>query len=96
MTYFDDSLPIPVPPHHTAYTEPMATMIAELHAVADTTLVPTYTDPIELSQAMQGLHMRDMLWYDDDGAVEDGVNDIDITRMDPANSNNDYHPWSLP
>ena len=36
MTYCDDPLPIPLP-HHTAYTEPMATMIAELYAVADTT-----------------------------------------------------------
>ena len=48
----DDPLPIPLPPHHTVYEEPMATMIAELHAVADTTLVPTYTDPLVLSQAM--------------------------------------------
>ena len=68
----------------------MATMIAELYAVADTTLVPTYTDPLELSQAMQSLHMRDMLGYDDDGADEDGVNDIDITRMAPNSTNNDY------
>ena len=45
---------------------------------------------------MQGMHMRDMLRYDDDGADEDGVNDIDITRMDPTNNNNDSHPWSLP
>ena len=65
-------------------------MIAELHAAADTTLVPTYTDPLELSQAMQGLHMRDMLGYDDDGADEDGVNDIDITRMAPNSTNYDY------
>ena len=55
ITYCDDPLPIPLPPHHTAYEEPMATMIAELHAVVDTTLVPAYTDPLELSQAMQGL-----------------------------------------
>ena len=68
----------------------MATMIAVLHAVADTTLVPTYTDPLELSQAMQGLHMRDMLGYDDDGADEDGGNDIDITRMVHNDLNNDY------
>ena len=31
-----------------------------VHAVADTTLVPTYTDPMELSQATQGLYMRDI------------------------------------
>jgi len=41
--------------------EPMATKIAELHSVVDTTLAPAYTDPIELSQAMQGFHMRDIL-----------------------------------
>ena len=56
-------------------------LIDELHAVADTALVPTYTDPLELLQAMQGLHMRDMLGYDDDDVDEDGVNGIDITRM---------------
>ena len=49
-------LPIALPPHHTAYNETMATMIAELHAVTDITVVHTYTDPIELSQAMQGLY----------------------------------------
>ena len=65
-------------------------MIAKLHAVAGTTLVPTYTDPLELSPAMFGLHMRDMLGYDDDGADEDGVNDIDITRMATNSTNNDY------
>ena len=63
-------------------------MIAELHAVADTTLVPTYTDPLELSQAMQGMHMRDMLGYDDDGADVEGINDI--TRIAPNSTNNDY------
>ena len=68
----------------------MVTMIAELHAVANTTIAPTYTDPIELSQAMKGLHMRDMLGYDDDGADEDGVDDNDITRMVQHNLNNDY------
>ena len=49
-----------------------------------------YTDPIELSQAMQGLHMRAMLGYDDDGADEEGVNDIDITLMVQHNLNHDY------
>jgi len=39
---------------------------------------------------MLGLHMRDMLGYDDDGAVEDGVNDIVVTRMAPNSTNNDY------
>ena len=34
--------------------------------------------------------MRDMLGNDDDGADEDGVNDIDITRMVHNDLNNDY------
>ena len=51
----------------------MTTMIAELHAVADTTIAPTHADPIELSQTMQCLHVRDMLEYDDDGADEEGL-----------------------
>ena len=74
----------------------MATMIAESHAVSDSALVPTYTDPLELSQVMQGLHMRDMLGYDDDGADEDGVNDKDISRMDPNHGNNDYQLGGSP
>jgi len=90
LTYSDDPLPIDLSPHHTVYYEPMVTMIAELHAVANTTIAPTYTDPIELSQAMKGLHMRDMLGADDDGADDKGVNDIDITRMDQNSPNNDY------
>ena len=87
LTYSDDPLPIALPQQHTAHDEPMATMIAELHEVADTTLVPTYTDPIELSHALQSLHIRDMLGYDDDGV--EGVNDIDhdITRMSQNSQN---------
>ena len=65
-------------------------MIAKLHAVADTKPVPTYTNPLELSQATQGLHMRDMLDYEDDGADEDVFNDIDIALMAPNSTNNDY------
>ena len=40
--------------------------------------------------------MRDMLGYDDDGADEDGVNDIDISRMDPNHGNNDYQLGGSP
>ena len=63
----DSPLPIPLPPHHSTYYEPMATMVAERHAVADTTYLPKYTDPLQVAQAMHGLHMSEMLWYDVDG-----------------------------
>jgi hypothetical protein len=56
----------------------MATMVAEIHAVADTTYLPTYTDPLQLAQAMHGLHMSEMLGYNDD----EGVNYIDTSLMD--------------
>ena len=42
--YHDGPLPIPLSPRAT-YIEPLATMVAELHAVADTTYLPTYADP---------------------------------------------------
>ena len=41
----DVPLLIHLPPHHATSTETTATMSAELHAVADTTL-PTYADPL--------------------------------------------------
>ena len=50
----------------------MAAMIAVLYAVADT----TYTDPLQLAQAMHDLHMSEILGYDNDGAEYEGVNDI--------------------
>ena len=34
-------LPILLPPHHSTYTEPMATMVTEIQ-LADTTYLPTY------------------------------------------------------
>ena len=40
--------------------------------------------------------MRDMLRYDEDGADENGVNDIDISRMDPNHGNNDYQLGGSP
>ena len=62
----DGPLPILLP-HHSTDTEPMATMVAELHAVAATTYLPTYTDPLQLAQAIHGLQMSEMLGYDDEG-----------------------------
>ena len=53
--------PILLPPHHSTYMDPM---VAELHAIADTTYLPTYTDPLQLAQAMHALHMSNMLGYD--------------------------------
>ena len=64
-------------------------MVAEIHAVADTTIC-LHTDPLQLAQAMHGLHMSELLGYDDDGAEDEGVNDIDTTLMAPNVTNEDY------
>jgi len=56
-------------------------METEIHAVADTTYLPWYTDPLQLAQAMHGLHVYEMFRYDDDGAEDEGVNDIDTTKI---------------
>ena len=56
-------------------------MVAELYAAADTTYLLTCTDPMQLAQAMHGMHMSEMLGYDDDGADDEGINDIDTSLM---------------
>ena len=41
---------------------------------------PTYEDANKLTQALQGLHMSQILGIDDDGEDEEGANDIDISK----------------
>jgi hypothetical protein len=64
--------------------------------MADTTHNPTYTDPDLLAQAIQGLHISEMLGYDDDGADDQGVNDIDISLMTPEATYDDFHLGGSP
>ena len=58
--------------------------------VAVTTYLPTYTDPQQLAQAMHGLHMSEMIGYDDDGEVDEEVKDIDTTLMATNAPNTDF------
>jgi hypothetical protein len=51
-----------------------------LFAVTDMA-TPTYSNEDELIQALQGLHMSEILGFEDDGADEEGPNDIDIQLM---------------
>ena len=41
-------------------------------------------------QALQGIHLSEILEFDDDGVDEDGQNNIGISRMNTSNKNNDY------
>jgi len=56
-------------------------MSAELHAVADTTHAPTYTEPIQLSEVVKGIHMNDIQGYEEYGADECGMDDIETSLM---------------
>jgi len=43
----------------------------------DNATTPTYTNPDDMIQALQGLHISELLGFKDDGADEDGLNDIE-------------------
>ena len=79
-----------IPIQHSSYTGEMATLFAEINSVTDNFDRPTYSDPSELIQALQGLHLSEVLEFDDDGADEEGQNDIDISRMKEGSDNKDY------
>ena len=77
-----------IPIQHSSYTGEMATVFAEINSITDNFDRPTYSDPSELIQAIQGLHLSEVLEFDDDGADEEGKNDI--SRMKEGSDNKDY------
>ena len=70
-----------IPIQHSSYTGEMATLFAEIKSIMEKFDRLTHSDPGELIQALQGLHLSEVLEYGDDGAYEEGQNDIDISRM---------------
>ena len=68
----------------------MDTLFAQIDTITDNEHKPTYEDANELTQALQGLHMSQILGIDDDRADEEGPNDIDISRMNGAARDDDY------
>ena len=79
-----------IPIQHSINTGEMATLFADINSITDNFDRPTYSDPSELIQALQGLHLSEALEYDDDDADEEGQNDIDISRMQEGTDNKDY------
>ena len=56
------------------------TLLAEITAIRTLDICPLI--PPRTIQALQGLHMSDILGYDDDDGVDEaGPNDIDMSRM---------------
>ena len=54
-----------IPTQHSSYTGEMATLFAEINSITDNFATPTYSDPDELIQALQGLHLSEILEFDD-------------------------------
>ena len=75
---------------HSEYGGDMETLFAQIDSITDNEHKPTYEDANELTQALQGLHMSQILGIDDDGADEEGPNDLDISRMNGTARNDDY------
>ena len=74
----------------------MDTLFAQIDAITDNEHKPTYEDADELTQALQGLHISQILGIDDDGADEEGPNDIVISRMNDKARNDDYTMGGFP
>ena len=68
----------------------MATLFAEINSITDNFDTPMYNSD-ELIQALQELHLSEILeLFDDDGADEDGQNDINISRINTSSDNYGY------
>ena len=72
---------------HSVYVGNMKTLHAQ---ISDKDHRKTYEDAEELTQALEGLLMSQILDIDDESADEDGPNDIDTSRMNETTRNDDY------
>jgi hypothetical protein len=68
----------------------MRTLFAEINAVTENAATPTYTNPDDMIQALQGLHISELLGFEDDGADEDGHNDIETPLRAVHGDTKDY------
>ena len=70
----------------------METLLAGITDIRDIGHMPTYTNLNDLIQVLHGLHMSEILGYDDDddGADKAGPNDIDTSRMASTAKHDDY------
>jgi transposase InsO family protein len=74
----------------------MHVLFAHVHAQADTTFLPTFTDVEDITQTLQHMHLSDILEYADDGADMEGPNDIDVSRMLTGTPNDDFQLGGSP
>ena len=67
-----------IPAQHSGYVGQIRTLFAEINSVTDNVATPTYTNPDDMIQALQGLHISELLGFEDYGADED-----DLTTLKP-------------
>jgi len=79
-----------VPAQHAGYKEEMQTLFAEINSVTDNVATPTYTNTEDMIQALQGLHISELLGFEDDGADEEGPNDMDAPLRAIQGATKDY------
>ena len=82
-----------LPAQHLGYTGEMQTLFAEINAVTDNGATPTYTNTDDMIQALQGLHISELLGFEDNGADEEGPNDID-TPLRRYRATQRTTPWA--
>jgi len=68
----------------------MQTLFAEINSVTDNGATPTYTNTDGMIQALQELHINELLGFENDGAYEEGPNDIDAPLRAIQGDTKDY------
>ena len=79
-----------IPAQHSGYTEEMQTLFAEINSITDNGATPTYANTDDMIEALQGLHISELLGFEDDGADEEGPNDIDAPLRAIQGDTKDY------
>jgi len=77
-----------LPAQRSGYTGEMQTLFAEINSVTDNGA--TYTNTDDMIQALQGLHISELLGFEDNGADEEGPNDIDAPLRVIQGDTKDY------
>jgi len=73
-------------------------LYCHVNVMTDNEDTATYEDAEELTQALQGLHMSQILGVDDNGSDDDVPNGIDISiiRISRTARNDDYTIGGVP
>ena len=68
----------------------MQTLCAEINSVTDHVATPTYTNTDDMIQALQRLHISELLGFEDVGADDVGSNEFDAPLRAIQGDKKDY------